>query len=121
MGLSSVRARPDLPTRGARRTLRPWTNTRERTSPAPLSFKFVGTALAGSLAMALVAAFAPLPAQIAVLGSCVSILAGLFVAYVEQEDVRERRRASCSSGSVSPWRSPRTTSSSTSTAPSPRR
>jgi hypothetical protein len=57
-----------------------------------LSFKFVGTALAGSLTMGLVSTFAPLPAQIGVLGSCVSILAGLFVAYLEQEDLRERRR-----------------------------
>ena len=58
-----------------------------------LNFKFVGTALVGSLTMALVAAFAPVPAQLAVLGACVSILAGLFVAYLEQEDARERRRA----------------------------
>ncbi|OJW24957.1 MAG: hypothetical protein BGO49_07630 [Planctomycetales bacterium 71-10] len=60
---------------------------------ALLSFKFGGTALAGSLAMALVAAFAPQPVQIAALGSCVSVLAGLFVSYLEQEDRRERRRA----------------------------
>jgi hypothetical protein len=58
-----------------------------------LSFKFVGTALVGSLAMALVSAFAPVPAQLAVLGACVSILAGLFIAYLEQEDAREQRRA----------------------------
>jgi hypothetical protein len=57
------------------------------------SFKFVGIALAGSLTMALVATFAPVPAQVAVLGACVSILAGLFVAYAEQEEARERRRA----------------------------
>lgn len=57
------------------------------------NFKFVGTALAGSLTLALVSAFAPPPAQIAVLGSTVSILAGLFVAYVEQEEARERARA----------------------------
>lgn len=43
--------------------------------------------------MALVSIFAPLPAQIAVLGACISILAGLFVAYVEQEAERERQRA----------------------------
>src|SRR4051812_36635000 len=61
--------------------------------PALLSFKFGGTALAGSLAMALVTAFAPQPVQIAALGSCVSVLAGLFVAYLEQEEYRERRRA----------------------------
>ena len=57
------------------------------------NFKFLGTALAGSLIMALVSIFAPLPAQIAVLGACISILAGLFVAYVEQEAERERQRA----------------------------
>jgi hypothetical protein len=61
--------------------------------PVLLSFKFAGTALAGSLTMALVSTFAPLPAQIAVLGACVSVLAGLFVSYLEQEDLRERRRA----------------------------
>ena len=58
-----------------------------------LSFRFLSIAVIGSLAMALVSTFAPLPAQIAVLGALVSILAGLFVAYVEQEDQRERRRA----------------------------
>src|SRR3954447_24856565 len=57
------------------------------------NFKFVGIALAGSLTSALVSTFAPEPAQIAVLGSIVSILAGLFVAYVEQEDAREGARA----------------------------
>jgi hypothetical protein len=57
------------------------------------NFKFVGIALAGSLTSALVSTFAPEPAQIAVLGSTVSILAGLFVAYVEQEDAREKSRA----------------------------
>jgi hypothetical protein len=57
------------------------------------NFKFAGTALAGSLTCALVSIFAPPPAQIATLGSIVSILAGLFVAYVEQEDIRERSRA----------------------------
>jgi hypothetical protein len=57
------------------------------------SFKFVGTALAGSLAMSLVSTFAPPPAQLAVLGSFISILAGLFVSYVEQEGHREGQRA----------------------------
>ena len=36
--------------------------------------------------MALVSTFAPLPAQIAGLGACISILAGWFIAYIEQED-----------------------------------
>jgi len=43
--------------------------------------------------MALVAAFAPLPAQVAVLGACVSILAGLFIAFIEQSERLEKRRA----------------------------
>jgi hypothetical protein len=58
---------------------------------ALLSFQFLGVAMIGSLTMALVAAFAPLPAQVAVLGAQVSILAGLFVSYLEQERVRERQ------------------------------
>jgi hypothetical protein len=58
-----------------------------------LSFKFTGTALVGSLTMALVSALAPLQAQIAVLGSFISILAGLFLAYAEQDEERENRRS----------------------------
>ncbi len=58
-----------------------------------LNFKFLGVSLVGSLTMALVSTFTPLDAQMAVLGACVSILAGLFVAYIEQDDERERRRA----------------------------
>lgn len=57
-----------------------------------LSFQFGGTALVGSLAMALVSAFAPPAAQVAVLGALVSVLVGLFVSYMGQEDRRERRR-----------------------------
>lgn len=57
-----------------------------------LSFRFLGTALVGSLVMALVAAFGPLPAQIAALGALVSILGGLFLSYLEQEEERDRRR-----------------------------
>ncbi len=49
--------------------------------------------MVGSLTAALVSLFGPLPARIAVLGAFVSILAGLFLSYVEQEDERERRRA----------------------------
>lgn len=60
--------------------------------PALLDFKFAATALVGSLVMALVATFAPVPAQIAVLGAFVSILGGLFLAYLEQEGPREARR-----------------------------
>src|SRR4051794_36811666 len=57
-----------------------------------LSFRFLGTALIGSLVMALVAAFAPPAAQVAVLGAFVSILGGLFISYLEQEEARDRRR-----------------------------
>jgi hypothetical protein len=59
---------------------------------ALLSFRFILPAFAGSLVMALVSACAPPAAQIAALGGLVSILAGLFLAYLEQEDARERRR-----------------------------
>jgi hypothetical protein len=60
---------------------------------ALLSFRFLGTALAGSLAMALVSVFGPLPAQLAILGSFVSILGGLFLSYLGQDEQRERQRA----------------------------
>jgi hypothetical protein len=60
---------------------------------ALLSFRFLGTALAGSLVMALVCTFGPLPAQIAVLGAFISILGGLFLSYLAQDDQRERQRA----------------------------
>jgi hypothetical protein len=63
------------------------------------NFKFVGTALAGSLVSVLVSAFAPAQTQIAVLGSTMIILAGFFAVYVEQEDIRERRRADLPCGS----------------------
>jgi hypothetical protein len=61
----------------------PGPDARLRPRSALLSFRFLGTAMVGSLTMALVSTFAPLPAQLAVLGACVSILAGLFIAYVE--------------------------------------
>ena len=57
------------------------------------SFRFIGTALVGSLTMALVSAFAPPAAQLAVLGALVSILGGLFVSYLAQEEERDRQRA----------------------------
>ena len=60
--------------------------------PVLLSFRFLGTAIIGSLVMTLVATLAPLPAQIAILGAFVSILGGLFVSYLEQEEDRDRRR-----------------------------
>ena len=57
-----------------------------------LTFRFVGPALVGSLTMSLVCAFAPMAAQVAVLGAFISILGGLFLSYVEQESDRDRRR-----------------------------
>ncbi|MBX9623410.1 MAG: hypothetical protein K2X82_06310 [Gemmataceae bacterium] len=61
--------------------------------PVLLSFRFAGPALAGSLIMGLVSALAPPAAQVAVLGALVSILGGLFFAYLGQEEDRDRRRA----------------------------
>lgn len=60
---------------------------------ALLSFRFLGTAVTGSVLMGLVSAYGPLPAQLAVLGSFVSILGGLFLSYLGQEEEREQRRA----------------------------
>jgi hypothetical protein len=61
-------------------------------SSALLSFRFLFTAAFGSVLMGLVAAFATLPAQLGMLGCFVSIVGGLFLAYLGQEDERERRR-----------------------------
>jgi hypothetical protein len=57
-----------------------------------LTFRFLTTAAAGSVVMALVSAFGPLPAQIAVLGAFISILGGIFLGYLGQEEQRERER-----------------------------
>ncbi|MBS0266033.1 MAG: hypothetical protein JSS02_29145 [Planctomycetes bacterium] len=43
--------------------------------------------------MALVATFGPASAQLAILGTFISIVCGLFLSYLGQEDVREQRRA----------------------------
>jgi hypothetical protein len=43
--------------------------------------------------MSLVCTFAPLPAQIGALGACLSILSGVFISFVEQEEEREKRQA----------------------------
>lgn len=63
-----------------------------RRSPL-LTFQFFVTSLVGSLTMAMVAVFARPEAQVAVLGVFVSVLGGLFLAYMGQESERERRRA----------------------------
>lgn len=59
---------------------------------ALLSFRFLFTAVLGSVLMGLVCAFGSPAAQLAVLGSFVSILGGLFLAYLAQQDERERHR-----------------------------
>lgn len=59
---------------------------------ALLSFRFLFTATFGSVLMGLVGAFGTLPAQLAMLGCFVSIVGGLFLSYLGQEDERERRR-----------------------------
>jgi hypothetical protein len=74
----------------------------DRHRPVLLTFKFLGTSLAGSLVMALVAVFAPPGAQVAVLGAFVSILGGLFLSYLDQEEQRERRRAEVLAGLAVP-------------------
>ena len=66
--------------------------SRIRPQSVLLSFRFLGPALIGSLVMALVCAFAPVTAQLAVLGSLISILGGLFISYIEQETERDQRR-----------------------------
>lgn len=72
-----------------------WHNLASMETPRSplLTFQFLGTSLVGSLVTALVAVFAPPEAQVAVLGAFVSILGGLFLAYMGQEADRERRRA----------------------------
>jgi len=64
----------------------------KRYRSALFSFRFLGTAVLGSVVMALVAAFGPPAAQLAVLGGFVSILGGLFLSYLGQEDQREKER-----------------------------
>jgi hypothetical protein len=48
--------------------------------------------LVGSLAMALVCAFAPPEAQLAALGSGISMLTGIILAGMERDELRDRRR-----------------------------
>ncbi|HVX09899.1 MAG TPA: hypothetical protein VHC22_01740 [Pirellulales bacterium] len=67
--------------------------SQQRQRPVLLSFRFLTTAVAGSVIMTLVSVFGPLPAQLAVLGAFISILGGIFLGYLGQEDQRERDRA----------------------------
>ncbi len=59
---------------------------------ALLSFRFLFSAALGSVLMGLVAAFGPPSAQFAMLGCLVSMVGGLFLAYLGQEEVRESQR-----------------------------
>ncbi|AMV24211.1 hypothetical protein VT84_07425 [Gemmata sp. SH-PL17] len=63
-----------------------------RRRSALLSFRFLFSAAFGSVLMGLVAALGPPPAQLATLGCLVSVVGGLFLAYLGQEEERERRR-----------------------------
>lgn len=56
------------------------------------SFQFIGTSLVGTLTSALVSTYAPLHTQVAVIGTFISILAGLIFSYASQEELREGRR-----------------------------
>jgi hypothetical protein len=67
--------------------------TRRAPRPIFLSFRFLAVSLLGSLSMALVSVFAEVPAQIAMLGTLVSVLVGLFLGYLERENQREKRQA----------------------------
>lgn len=60
--------------------------------PVLLSFQFLGTAVVGSVLMAFISVYGPLSAQLGMLGSFISILGGLFLGYLGQEEERERRR-----------------------------
>ncbi len=58
-----------------------------------LSFRFLGIASVGALTMALVCTFAPIPAQLGMMGAWLSIFAGLVLAFIQQENAREKRIA----------------------------
>lgn len=59
---------------------------------ALLSFRFLFTAVCGSVLMGLVAALGTPAAQLAMIGCFVSILGGLFLSYLGQDEERERQR-----------------------------
>jgi hypothetical protein len=59
---------------------------------ALLSFRFLFTAALGSVLMGLVAAFGTPAAQLAMEGCFVSVFGGLFLAYMGQDEERERQR-----------------------------
>src|ERR1700679_1399796 len=57
------------------------------------SFRFLGTAVAGSILMAAVSIFGGLSSQMAMLGAFISVLGGMFLSYLGQADDREKQRA----------------------------
>ncbi len=57
------------------------------------SYRFLLTAVTGSVVMVLVSTFGSFPAQLAIIGAFVSILGGLFLSYLGQEEQREKDRA----------------------------
>jgi hypothetical protein len=59
---------------------------------ALLSFRFLFTAVLGSVLMGFVAAFGTPTAQLAMVGCFVSVVGGLFLAYMGQDEERERQR-----------------------------
>jgi hypothetical protein len=61
-------------------------------SRASGNMHFLAVTLVGSLAMVLVCAFTPPEAQLAALGSGISMLTGLILATMERDDLRDRRR-----------------------------
>jgi hypothetical protein len=67
-------------------------NPAESRTSVLLSFQFLGPAIIGSLIMALVCTLAPLPAQLGVLGGFISILGGLFISYMQQEQHRDQQQ-----------------------------
>ncbi|HLN31746.1 MAG TPA: hypothetical protein VK395_28660 [Gemmataceae bacterium] len=74
--------------------LSPMSNeNRQLRRSALFSFRFLATAAIGTLMMAVVAVLGPPAVQLAVLGAFISILGGLFLTYLGQEDQRERQRA----------------------------
>lgn len=68
------------------------TKSNSQRRPVIWSFKFGSVTLLGSLTAALICSYTPPAGQIAFLGTLVSILTGLFVSYLEQEERREQRR-----------------------------
>ena len=65
---------------------------RSKSHPVLWNCRFLGTSLVGSLLMAAVAVAGTAQAQLSMLGAYVSLVAALFVSYLEQEEHRELRR-----------------------------